>query len=149
MTTRCTNALSNQISALGEDVTNFLSQFDNWKSLGSHGEYSSRLFGKDGAYSSPTVGGKSNTLRHVHLLPISDPEQLKVWNKRFDKKSRKTSDRALVYVSDETHGHLLIYILAEPDAHRVAQMSTSDDSNLMRKLAAIADTFIHNGSIIG
>ena len=67
--------------------------FQNWKSGGEYGHY---LFGKDAAYAAPSVDGTPYLLRHVHLAPLSDQEQLKRWNGAWLRRSRKTSDRVLV-----------------------------------------------------
>lgn len=149
MATRLTFALRALLLARNEDPDNFAAEFDHWKSLGDNGEYASFLFGKDGAYSSPKVNGDPNTLRHVHLVPLSDPGQLTRWNQAFRRRSRKTSDRALVYVSDPYCGNLLIYILDEPDAHEVARMGTPKHKTAMLQFAAIADHFIQTGEVLG
>lgn len=148
MATRVTNALRALMLDRGQDPNNFAAEFDHWKSLGENGEYSSYLFGKDGAYSAPKVNGAPNALRHVHLVPLLNHEALQKWKRAYHRRSRKTSDRALVYVSDPYYGNLLIYILDEPDAHAVAQMSTEKHRDAMRRFAAIADRFIHTGEVI-
>lgn len=136
------------MAARGEDPDNFAAEFDHWKSLGERGEYSSYLFGKDGAYSSPKVNGVANELRHVHLVPLLNQDELQKWKRAYRRGSRKTSDRALVYVSDPYCGNLLIYILDEPDAHAVARMSTEKHRTAMLKFAAIAEHFIQTGEVI-
>ncbi len=149
MATTCTRALVAQLTAQGEDPLNFADEFDRWKSRGQAGEYDSYLFGKDGAYARPNVNGRSNVLRHVHLVPLADPVALKAWNAHYKRRQRKVSNRALVYASDATRGHLLIYILAEPDAHAIARMHTALHRQLMLKLAAVADRFTFDGTNIG
>ncbi|MGJ7558373.1 type II toxin-antitoxin system YafO family toxin [Variovorax sp. RB3P1] len=149
MATQNTQALSRQLVTVGEDPHNFAGEFDRWKALGSAGEYASYLFGKDGAYVAPPVNGVPNVLRHVHLVPLADPPALRRWNLQWRHRSRKVSDRALVYASDPTHGHLLIYILKEPDAHMVPRMATDDHRVLMLKLARIAEAFVLRGAVIG
>lgn len=148
MATSFTAVLRDQFIALGEDPANFAAEFDRWKSSGERGEYDSPLFGKDGAYSSPPVNGQPNLLRHVHLVPLSDSAQLKVWHVKWRQRARKTSDRALVYASDARHGHLLLFILVEPHAHAIAQMRTPEHRATMQGLAAVAGRFIHDGTII-
>lgn len=142
-------ALRALMLAQNEDPDNFAAEFDHWKSLGDSGEYASFLFGKDGAYSAPKVNGAPNALRHVHLVPLSDAGQLTRWNQAFRRRSRKTSDRALVYVSDPYCGNLLIYILDEPDAHEVARMGTPKHRTAMLQFAAIAEHFIQTGEVLG
>jgi mRNA interferase YafO len=148
VTTRCTLALQGQLTALDAGASDLCSEFDHWKTLGAAGEYDSYLFGKDSAYVAPRVAGVPNVLRHVHLVPLADPRALAAWNTQWQRRGRKVSDRALVYASDRTHGHLLIYILAEPDAHLVARMGTPVHHQLMLKLAHVAECFMHDGSVI-
>ncbi len=148
MATQLTNALRALIVGLREDPDNFAAEFDHWKSLGERGEYSNILFGKDGAYSTPVVNGAANILRHVHLVPLLDVKKLAQWNRHHQRRSRKTSDRALVYASDARHGNLLIYILDEPDAHGIARMRTHKHRAAMLRFAAIAERFILAGEII-
>ena len=78
----------------------------------------------------------ANVLRHAHSVPLADPPALRRWNLQWRHRSRKVSDRALVYASDPTHGHLLIYILKEPDAHMVPRMATDDHRVLMLKTSS-------------
>jgi len=118
--------------------------FDAWKARGFAGEYSSYLFGKDSAYGSRLP----SSLRHVHLAPLADAVALAAWNRSWSRRTRKVSDRALVYASDNMHGHLLIFILNEPHAHRIARMETAEDASLMLKLAKVAQRFVHDGSVI-
>jgi hypothetical protein len=100
------------------------------------------LFGKDGAYDAPLIDGK-RLLRHVHLVPLVDEDAKAKWYHRFAFGSRKTSDRALVYASDGHDCHLLIYILEEPDAHRVATMRTRRHAETMKGFAVTAINFFY------
>ena len=59
----------------------------------------------------------------------------------------RTSDRALVYVQDN-HRFLLIDILPEPFAHKISQMKTPQDKQLMEIFARIAEHFIYYQEII-
>jgi len=149
LATRCTTALCTQLQALGLDPINFAAEFDAWKAWGSTGEYQSYTFGKDGGYAAPAVGGVRYLLRHVHLVPLEDTTALRLWDIHWRRRSRKTSDRVLVYVSDHHYGHLLIFILEEPIAHEIAQMKTGDHKTTMRGLAKVAEQFIHDGTVIG
>jgi mRNA interferase YafO len=148
LTTRFTAALETQLQSIGLDPVIFSSSFDSWKALGEAGEYQDSRFGKDGAYVSPEVGGERYKLRHVHLPPLADPLALRIWMARWKRRARKSSNRVLVYVSDPVHGHLLIYILTEPDAHEIALMKTAKHRQIMLNFAAIAERFIQDGTII-
>lgn len=127
--------------ALGDFTDDFLEEFAWWKADPEDREYSSPIFGKDASYERILVNGKAFVLRHVHLAP-TNPDAQVVWNKRWKQRSRKTSDRALVYVSDGRDDHLLIFILDEPDAHAVAEMKTAEDRATMEGLAECADEFL-------
>lgn len=142
-----TALLAQQFATLG-DIETFKLTFDAWKLEGEAGEYTNALFGKDSAYATPKVGTEQYQLRHVHLVPLRDPQQLKAWNRAHQRQSRKTSDRVLVYASDSRDKHLLIYILDEPSAHSIAQMLSSEDKLLMHRFAAIAEAFLNDGSIV-
>ena len=148
MATRLTEALRALLLEQGQDPDNFAAEFDHWKARGAQGEFDSYLFGKDGAYATPKVNGDPHVLRHVHLVPLANHEHLARWKAVWRRRGRKTSDRALVYVSDPYYGHLLLYILDEPDAHAVARMETAEHRDLMMRFAAVADRFIHAGEII-
>lgn len=65
------------LTSLKVDPANFATEFDAWKASGEAGEFSNYLFGKDGAYIAPKVGGQANVLRHVHLVPLKDPDKLR------------------------------------------------------------------------
>ena len=146
MKTQCTAAICKQLGRLGESPEAFAAEFEKWR---NDGEYSSYFFGKDGLYIAPTLSDGSMGLRHVHLVPLANAQQLRRWNVQWLRRGRKTSDRVLVYAQDPTHGYLLIYILNEPEAHEVAKMLTPDSALLMGKLIKIAETFIYTGQIIG
>ena len=119
-----------------------------WVQLPESEQYKNFLFGKDAAYISPKVGGDPYRLRHVHLVPLTELEDLEKWDKAHKRKSRKTSNRHLVYASDGRGNHLLIYILDEPSAHEVAAMRTPKNKDVMQGFAAVAEAFIFDGSII-
>lgn len=147
MAVRATQKLIEQFDTLDE-FNEFALAFSEWKSSGSKGEYHSFLFGKDSAYISPKVDGVPYTLRHVHLVPITQADLLVRWNKDFKTKSRKTSDRVLVYVDDGAKNMLLIFILPEPDAHAIAKMQTVEDKAIMHGFAEVAAAFMDTGEII-
>jgi mRNA interferase YafO len=140
------NALNSHTTNSELDSDLLCSLFAQWK---LNGEYEHYYFGKDSAYSSPKVNGQKYLLRHVHLVPVRDTQQLSKWKKAWQFKSRKTSDRVLVYVSNNlSNDHLLIYILDEPSAHKVAKMETEKDMELMNYFAEVAQSFIEDGLII-
>lgn len=147
MTVQATKKLQEQFESLDE-FNEFASAFAQWKAEGVAGEYNSYLFGKDSAYSTPKVDGTPYTLRHVHLVPITEISALTKWDKNWKNKSRKTSDRVLVYVGDETDGMLLIFILPEPDAHEIARMQTAQDKEIMQGFAEVAAAFLDSGVIL-
>jgi mRNA interferase YafO len=131
-----------------EDFLELTLAFDQWKAKGAQGEFDSYLFGKDSAYISPKVQGVPYSLRHVHLVPISHTEQLAKWNKAWKTRSRKTSDRVLVYVDNGAGDCLLIFILPEPEAHEIAAMKTLQDKTLMESFAEVAAAYLETGDII-
>jgi mRNA interferase YafO len=145
MNVKITAALRGALEATGLDVDEFIAQFAEWK---AGDEYGSRWFGKDGAYARPKVNGEY-ALRHVLLIPMTDLEQLKKWDKVYQRGGRKTSDRVLVYASASSTHHLLIFILNEPDAHNIAEMRTREHFEVMNGFAAIAEEFIDTGNVLG
>lgn len=146
ITVRITQALkySLQCSAIDENI--FIEKFTAWKL--SADEYGSYLFGKDSAYIKPDVDGKSYVLRHVHLPPLADEGQLRLWNKKWQQRSRKTSDRVLIYVEDNRGNYLLIFILPEPIAHAIAKMQTLEHQQIMNGFASVAAQFLDTGEVI-
>ncbi|ADX45558.1 hypothetical protein Acav_1638 [Paracidovorax avenae ATCC 19860] len=131
----------------GLDAEVFAAEFDHWKSLGGAGEDESYFFGKDGGYRIPKVGLEQYALRHVHLVPVSDLVALKKWDRAWGEGWRRTSDRHLVYTSDGTYGHLLMWILDEPGSHDIANMQTEEDRELMQGFATVAYHFRQTGAI--
>lgn len=148
MGTKTTKALQNHFTENNLDITEFIKQFNWWKGRGASGEYDSYLFGKDSAYVRPAVDGKEYTLMHVHLVPQSDLKQLEHWKNAYKNRRRKVSDRVLIYVNDSSGDYLLIYILPEFDAHRIAAMKTKSDKETMEGFAEAASAFIYDGAII-
>lgn len=148
MKAHATQILQDQFAGIHDDLDVLVSEFERWKDKGAAGEYSSYFFGKDSAYIDPKVNGAPYTLRHVHLAPITQAKQIAKWNRDWLNKSRKTSDRVLVYVSNSNGEALLIFILPEPDAHEIARMKTPQDKALMNSFSEIADAFLNTGQII-
>lgn len=145
MATYCTQAFQSQIAALGANSAEFVALFDDWKRQGEYGSY---FFGKDGAYSGFRVDGVTVDFRHVHLLPVTDTIALKKWQLAWRRRSRKVSDKALVYSQDDRGNYLLIFILYEPTAHLIAQCRTQEHREIMQGFASAAEAFIFNGDII-
>ena len=144
MDVRITTVLENKLKSAGFDSDLFVQSFKDWK---QGDEFSSYFFGKDGTYSSPPVNGEPYTLCHVHLVPIVDQSSLHRWKLDWKNKSRKTSDRVLVYVKNH-NSYLLITILPEPGSHQIARMQTPQDKDLMRRFAIIAEAFIDRNDVI-
>ncbi|MCP2518652.1 type II toxin-antitoxin system YafO family toxin [Achromobacter mucicolens] len=142
-----TAILSDKLKQDNKDVNVLIEQFASWKELGPAGEYTSSHFGKDSFYSEPKVDGQM-VLRHVHLRPVQDLEKQRTWDRQHRFQGKKSSDVALLYAADSTHGYLLIDILREPDAHEVARMATAQHKDYMEKMAQVADAFNFCGEIL-
>ena len=119
----------------------------SWKALGAAAEFSDPYFGKDGEYSQPIRNGR-RVLRHVHLPPESNPEEVGRWDAQAKRGSRKTSDTSLIYAFDARHGYLLIYVAREPDGHVLSDMGTKETVDLMNNFADVAEAFLFDGSIL-
>jgi len=140
-------ALHAQLIDSGVQPEAFAREFALWKAGWPKNEYSHELFGKDGAYVAPLVDGERYRLRHVHIVPFNDPQARKRWFGAFRRFGRKTSDRHLVYVADDRGNFGLIYILDEPDAHRIAKMQGAHEREIMNGFALIAENFLWDGSL--
>lgn len=147
MSVAMTSELRKLLIAANIDPAGFARKFLLWKADWPKNEYAFELFGKDGAYRSPQVPGQPDGLRHVHLMPLPDSRMYRGWLRAFRHRSRKTSDRHLVYAATKKGDYLLIFILDEPTAHQVAQMRTSADRRLMNTFCDIAEDFIEFGDI--
>jgi mRNA interferase YafO len=143
-----TNILAQEFQKSGLDLDLLVNLFSEWKSLGAQGEDAVYEFGKDVPYERPHVNSVKNVLRHVHLVPILDVESKIAWDKAWVRASRRTSNRALVYVDDGPEKFLLIAILPEPVAHAVSRMLTPQDKAVMTRFAEIAESFIYAGKVI-
>lgn len=102
--------------SLGKDsakINQLVADFLDWK---NGGEDDHRAFGRDG-------GNRDEAdVRHVHLIPASDPEARKKWVDAFNKYRKRTSNIYLVYADGTpTYGYLLIDILHDddPGAHAI------------------------------
>lgn len=149
MATWCSNALNQQLLDIGESPDGWVDYFQAWKAEGPTGEYQNYFFGKDSAYHTPKLNPPNDRLMHVHLVPILDQGALVEWDRDWNRRTRKVSNRVLVYADNRKGGYLLIYVLNEPDAHSIAAMQTAEDAETMAFFAQVAEAFIFNGSIIG
>lgn len=147
MATQCTQALSAQLQAMQRDPAGFIAEFNAWKALGTANEYSTFLFGKDGAYGKLPLPMTLSRLMHVHLPPILDEAALNKWKWALSKKRRKVSDRVLVYADAKNGNYLLIFILDEPTAHEIVKMKNLTDKNLMRQFVTVAENWALTGNI--
>lgn len=147
MKVQITQHLRAELVKAGSDPDAFIDSFVEWKNLGPLGEYDHFYFGKDAEYVRPLVAGK-RVLRHVHLIPLDDSPHLAEWERDWKKYRRRKSDTALVYADGGRHGFLMIAILWEPDAHRVAAMADQDSRDTMNGFANVADYFIFDGSVV-
>jgi mRNA interferase YafO len=145
---KTTKIIEDVFSNAGLDLEEFRNLFAGWKSLGPKGEDDVYEFGKDVPYEKPHVNGQKNVLMHVHLVPIVDIEKKEKWDKSWERYSRRTSNRSLVYVNDGGKKFLLIDIIPEPDAHEIPKMLTQQHKEIMEFYAEIADKFIYSGIII-
>jgi len=143
-----TKILEQSLSASGQSLVELIDLFTQWKSLGPQGEDDFYEFGKDVPYETPHVNGKKNVLRHVHLTPVIEFEKLTKWNSAWEHRSRRVSNKAMVYVDDGPNRFLLIAVLPEPYAHDICKMKTPEHKILMNEFADIADAFIYSNQII-
>ncbi len=141
MATRCSNALRQQLLDIGESPGNWADFFQKWKDQGLTGEYRNYFFGKDSAYHTPKLTSPNDRLMHVHLVPILDQGALVAWEQAWRRRTRKVSNRVLVYADNRKGEYLLIYVLNEPDAHSIAAMQTVEDAETMAFFAQVAEAF--------
>lgn len=134
----CTQLLTDYAQENHLDLDRFIQLFEQWK---IQGEDESYFFGKDSYFVVPS------NLKHVHLVPILNQNSLSQWNKNWERGSRRTSDRFLIYAEDNTR-YLLIAILPEPTAHAFVKMETAQSKKLMSLFSQAADDFIYNDNII-
>jgi len=135
---RITQALNGQLIAERLDPNVLVTRFSEWK---AGDEYSSYFFGKD------ALGLNTSILRHVHMIPLHDAEQLASWNRAWGRRppARKTSDRYLFYCDGGAqHGYLLIYIVGDPGAHDF--LNSPETRQLLAAFEQCADQFIHFGT---
>lgn len=117
-----------------DERTTLHDEFLDWK---AGDEYDHFTFGKDAGFRHPKAA-VDEVLRHVHLVPLHDPDGLDDWERAFVRRSRKTSDRILVYVCGlhDPECYLLIDLFDEPNGHLLME-----DTALIEALAEIAGRF--------
>lgn len=145
---KVTKIIEAVFSNAGADLEELRNLFAHWKSLGPQGEDEVYEFGKDVPYERPHVNGEKNVLMHVHLVPIVDLDKKDEWDRNWERYSRRTSNRTLVYVNDGSKKFLLIDIIPEPDGHEIPKMLTQQHKKIMEFYAEIADQYIYGGKII-
>ena len=121
------------------DLVRFVKLFREWKQAGGESSY---FFGKDGFYT-PI----SNGLRHVHIVPVLNVQDKQRWDRNWKTGQRRTSDTCLVYVEDN-QDFLLVSILPEPLAHKIARQETEDDRLIMQRFYHIAEQFYFYRKIV-
>lgn len=142
-----TQMLRQALVADGYDVSDYLKEFQEWKTDWKKEEYRFWFFGKDGANKFPLRNGNM-VLRHVHLPPAINPSEKKYWDAQFRRKGNKTSNTALIYAGDEKlNRYLLIYVVVEPDGHDVQEMLTVEDAELMNSFADQAAEYLDTGNV--
>jgi hypothetical protein len=135
--------VSDAFYASSSDIVrnDLINAFSWWKEDSSR-EYLSPFFGKDSALITPTVGGNAYVLRHCHLVPLHSQEALRRWSIEHRRKSRKTSDRVLIY-AQHADKYLLIDVVDDPGAHEIMRMSDKRGKSLMQKFAEEANAFLN------
>lgn len=136
-----TKDVADSLAKLGFNGDELAEFFGDWKSSPQN-EYESPLFGKDGYYAGFNVHGQM-VLRHVHLPPPDGPARER-WLRNYKHRSRKTSNRCLIYAtSSNGMDHLLLYVVDDPPgAHQIIA-----HAEFMQKLAQKAYDFIMDGIV--
>lgn len=115
--------------------------FTWWKQDPSR-EFESPFFGKDSALIRPSVGGCTYMLRHCHVVPLHNAAEKRRWAIEHKRRSRKTSDRVLIYVEHRDQ-YLLIDVIDDPGAHEIMRMVDQQGKSFMQKCAEEAHAFIY------
>lgn len=138
--------LSNDFKTYASDAAraDLIEAFRWWKASSSR-EFDSPFFGKDCAFVTPTVNGKKYTLWHCHLIPLNNLNALAKWRKDFRWRSRKTSDRYLIYVR-QGDDYFLIAVLDDPGAHYITSGLGAQGHSFMAKCVWEAEAFL-NGEL--
>lgn len=102
--------------SLGNDqakINQLVADFLEWK---NGDEDAHKVFGRDGR------NRDELDVRHVHLMPVSNPAERKKWVEAYKKFRKRTSNIYLIYADGTpTHGYLLIDVLHDddPGAHAI------------------------------
>ncbi|CDG83313.1 type II toxin-antitoxin system YafO family toxin [Janthinobacterium agaricidamnosum] len=145
---KASKILESQFRLSRLDFSCFVQLFTTWKSAALIGEDEFYPFDAHSAYIRPLSAGKQHVARHVHLVPLRDLAKKPSWKLRTSRRSRRSSDRVLIYVHDAGN-YLLLAILPEPEAHQITRMLYPQDAEAMRSLAEIAEEFLYTGKVIG
>jgi hypothetical protein len=99
----------------------------------------SYLFGRD------VSNNKSDLVRHIHFVPISDSEKLKSWNDHY-KNGRKSFNRVsndiVFYTMNSTRTRCLVIEFISPHGH-----SVFSNIDFLQELDKIANAYVLNGII--
>lgn len=77
------------------------------------------VFGRDVA----NIG--SQYVRHAHMIPINDANNLALWkkihakNQKYNRHQHQLSDRYLIYANGGRYGYLIMDIINDPGAHQI------------------------------
>lgn len=118
--------------------------FAIWRRLSFAEQSGSKTFGADRHYSRPLVDGLIQ-LRHVHMEP-NRPADRKRWDQLGRLGRERTSDRALIYVTNSSGDLLLIHYLKDGTAHGIAEMRNPQDTATMEGCARVAAAWLADRS---
>lgn len=130
--------LADSAKAANLSLHHLSQQFERWALASSDDKNKWYWFGRFAPYSEPVILGRTDVLMHVHLYPVSIPDDLAIWNKIWNRKGTKVSDRALVYAGNDAGDFLLIHVFNEPGAHEIARK----EQRMMAHFSRLAISFI-------
>jgi hypothetical protein len=139
MDVRLTGNLESSLNANdGLTPQALISYFAEWKQSPATEDY---FFGKD------AFNRGSSVLRHVHLPPRSNADEIPRWQTCWRRRSNRTSDRHLFYVDRGLGRYLLIFIVDDPGAHEFLANPTSEQKALLTEFERIANNFYYFGKV--
>jgi hypothetical protein len=109
--------LHQRFASLGEDPDRLVHEFEKWK--GDPDGRQTIIFGRDVANTG------SRYVRHAHMIPMNDADNLALWkkiyakNKKYNSYQPQLSDRYLIYANGGRYGYLMMDIINDPGAHRI------------------------------